>query len=1010
MPKQREKENTPFKLNDISEFDAYEKPQKAKRDEAEKQTEKKHSKSSKSKKTDESSLKTDSKRKKDEINDSVKTESKVTENAKKTAFEKLCDHTKMCLKARGIESLFPIQEATFDHVMNGVDLVGRALTGSGKTLAFVIPIVEVLKKKLLNEKEWREEKSKRRTSRGVVPHVLVLAPTRELAIQIGREFESIIKGVPPTSAIIARRPKIVKPSFSSSSSSSSSTGSAGVVQEEPQYAVSSDPSLSPERLGSHKQAALSVATVYGGTSIVEQSRMISSGADVVVATPGRLIDLIERRSICLWKDPSDSSSSSRHSFAGEESGDKGKKEKPLCLEFFAIDEIDRMLDFGFMPDVEKIMGFAFGLPQDASNSGKKDGEGENDHDRAFFGWPDPAQSPPPPAPSPSPPPIPFRSSSSSSSSPYSQGPTSTSVNLSAERFGPQILLFSATLPPWVNRLCRHFLRPKPNSVWVDLVGSGVLATPSRVKHYAMKASRAERSGIIGDCLKAFGGIHRRCIIFCDQKAEANELCVCAELKSFRCQPLHGDIAQAQREQTLQSFRMGNIAVLIATDVAARGIDIPQVDLIIVTHAPTDTETYVHRSGRTGRCGRGGTCIVLYNQTDEYRLAMVERQSAIRFEHISAPSVAQMMRAAGRDAAEQIVAVSGSLVPFFKSVARSLVKNWEEVMQVMGTGLNEGEKLSEEEEEERLERQLALFKWDEADKEEDEEEEDDTDDEDAEEEENNEEEAEEGKEKEEKEKKDDDVAAKDKTTKKERREMKKVQRNMLTVLSRAIALIAGYSKPIKMRSLITSAAGLTTLFFAVKERQPSVSQRFSSAAAAAAAARQEKPFQIQSPGYVWSNLRALLPPEMIDSVQHMRLCADLRSAVFDVPSENTDTFIRAFATHRFLSLTTVTELPKLRVREEDSAVSGGRGRFGGGFGSGNGRSGGGGGGFGSGSGGRSSERGGGGYGRSSGGGGHGRYGGGGGGSGGRSSGFGGGYGGGGSSGGYSRSGGSGGYRH
>ncbi|KAH7818403.1 uncharacterized protein MONOS_10891 [Monocercomonoides exilis] len=135
-----------------------------------------------------------------------------------------------------------------------------------------------------------------------------------------------------------------------------------------------------------------------------------------------------------------------------------------------------------------------------------------------------------------------------------------------------------------------------------------------------------------------------------------------------------------------------------------------------------------------------------------------------FEIISSPSGVQMMRSAGRDAAEQIVTVSGSLVLFFKAVVRSLAKNWEEVTQVMGTGLNEGEKLSEKEEEERLERQFALFLWDEANKEEDEEEEDDTDDEDAEEEENNEEEAEEGKEKEKKVKKDDDIATKDNTTK------------------------------------------------------------------------------------------------------------------------------------------------------------------------------------------------------------------------------------------------------
>ncbi|KAH7822557.1 uncharacterized protein MONOS_11867 [Monocercomonoides exilis] len=102
-----------------------------------------------------------------------------------------------------------------------------------------------------------------------------------------------------------------------------------------------------------------------------------------------------------------------------------------------------MLDFGFMLDYRKIIGFAFGLRQDAFNSNKKDREGDSDHDRAFFGWTDPTQSPRSYVPSPSPPPVTFRSFSSSSSS-YSQSPISASVNLSAENFCPQILLFSST--------------------------------------------------------------------------------------------------------------------------------------------------------------------------------------------------------------------------------------------------------------------------------------------------------------------------------------------------------------------------------------------------------------------------------------------------------------------------------------------------------------------------------------------------------------------------------------
>ncbi len=145
----------------------------------------------------------------------------------------------------------------------------------------------------------------------------------------------------------------------------------------------------------------------------------------------------------------------------------------------------------------------------------------------------------------------------------------------------QTLLFSATLPQWVNQVTKKYLRS--DAITVDLVGSQKLKTNENIKHLAIQCFWQQRAATISDVVRMYGGGRGgRAIIFTETKNEANELALGGQdgMSKMECQVLHGDIAQKQRETTLKGFRDGKFNVLVATDVAARGIDIPDVDLVI----------------------------------------------------------------------------------------------------------------------------------------------------------------------------------------------------------------------------------------------------------------------------------------------------------------------------------------------------------------------------------------------------------------------------------------------
>ncbi|KAJ6971142.1 DEAD-box ATP-dependent RNA helicase 7-like [Populus alba x Populus x berolinensis] len=400
------------------------------------------------------------------------------------------------LKKRGIEALFPIQARTFEDILNGGDLVGRARTGQGKTLAFVLPILE----SLVNG----PAKASRKTGYGRPPSVLVLLPTRELATQVFDDFK--VYG-----------------------------GAMG----------------------------LNSCCVYGGASYQPQEYALKRGVDVVVGTPGRIKDHIEKGNIDL-----------------------------SLLKFRVLDEADEMLRMGFVEDVELILGKV------------KD------------------------------------------------------VNK------VQTLLFSATLPDWVKQISSKFLKPTKKTI--DLVGNEKMKASTNVRHIVLPCSTSAIPQVIPDIIRCYasGG---RTIIFTEKRESANELS--GLLPGARA--LHGEIQQSQREVTLSGFRSGKFLTLVATNVAARGLDINDVQLIIQCEPPKDVEAYIHRSGRTGRAGNSGVAVMLFDPRRS-NISKIQRESGVKFEHITAPKAEDIAKAVGVEAAETIIQVSDSVIPAFKSAAEDLL--------------------------------------------------------------------------------------------------------------------------------------------------------------------------------------------------------------------------------------------------------------------------------------------------------------------------------------------------
>jgi ATP-dependent RNA helicase DDX21 len=417
------------------------------------------------------------------------------------------------LRKRGVEALFPIQKDVFAPAMAGLDIIGRAKTGSGKTLAFALPMVE----KLLAGNGGggggasSSSFSSGRARAGRLPRAIVLAPTRELANQVAGEIES---ACPP--------------------------------------------------------GALSVRAVYGGTAIGPQLGDLRRGVDVVVGTPGRVQDLMERGALDLRD-----------------------------VQFVVLDEADQMLDMGFEKDMEAILSAA------------------------------PSE-------------------------------------------GRQTLLFSATLPSWVNKAARRFAK---DPQLVDLVGAqntGKLADTIRLLTLQV-AQRSDKAAALCDLLSVHAAGGAKAIVFTQTKMGCDEVAASVG-RIHACEALHGDIAQAQREKTLGRFRAGGIAVLVATDVAARGLDIPAVELVVHYDAPQDSESFLHRSGRTGRAGRSGTAVVLHTEREARDVGRLLKDVKLtRGEVIGPPAPEDLLTAASLTVQHALSGVDAAVVDFFAPAAERLLQ-------------------------------------------------------------------------------------------------------------------------------------------------------------------------------------------------------------------------------------------------------------------------------------------------------------------------------------------------
>ncbi|WP_457634662.1 DEAD/DEAH box helicase [Persephonella sp.] len=258
--------------------------------------------------------------------------------------------------------------------------------------------------------------------------------------------------------------------------------------------------------------------IYGGKSIKHQIDFLKKGKDVVVVgTPGRVKDLIERRVLDLSN-----------------------------VEIFVLDEADRMLEMGFIEDIEFI---------------------------------------------------------------FSKTPQNK-----------QTLMFSATMPPAIKRLAEEFLNPdyetiriKPEEVTVD-----------RIKQIVYRVDQSKQLEKLTESLKEYGDT--KTIVFTETKKGADQLANELKKRGFNADAIHGDFSQAKREKVLRSFRRNQLQILVATDVAARGLDIKGVDLVMNYSLPKDVESYIHRIGRTGRAGKEGTAISIMVPSEDHILRQIQRKT------------------------------------------------------------------------------------------------------------------------------------------------------------------------------------------------------------------------------------------------------------------------------------------------------------------------------------------------------------------------------------------------
>jgi ATP-dependent RNA helicase DeaD len=377
-----------------------------------------------------------------------------------TTFEQLglSEISLEALRRKGFEEPTGIQEKIIPLVLQGDrDIIGQARTGTGKTAAFGLPILEKLH------------------PRSKTVQALILTPTRELAVQVAEELNSLKGG-----------------------------------------------------------RSLSILPVYGGQAIGPQIGRLKTGVDMVVGTPGRVIDHIERKTLDISK-----------------------------VSFLVLDEADEMLNMGFIDEVKKILECV--------------------------------------------------------------GP------------GRRTLLFSATMPEPIRKVAETYMGEYERVV-VEKTGSAVELT-DQIYFEVHEGDKFEALCRIIDMEEEFYGL-----VFCRTKVGVDELVHRLAERSYAAEGLHGDITQAQRELVLNRFRKRRITILVATDVAARGIDIINLSHVINFSLPGDMESYIHRIGRTGRAGSKGTAVTFVTPSEYRKLMYLQRMTKTEIRRERIPGVEDIIEA------------------------------------------------------------------------------------------------------------------------------------------------------------------------------------------------------------------------------------------------------------------------------------------------------------------------------------------------------------------------------
>ena len=232
----------------------------------------------------------------------------------------------------------------------------------------------------------------------------------------------------------------------------------------------------------------------------------------------------------------------------------------------------------------------------------------------------------------------------------------------------QVCLFSATIPRWVRDVAATHMKQSVRIV--DLAMDLKNKTARTVKHLAIQCPFQNRIAALADILLVYGKAGKT-IVFTQTKADANSLILSDKIKQD-IEVMHGDIAQNQREVTMKRFKEGKFRVLVATDVASRGLDIPNVDLVIQIEPPKETETYIHRSGRTARAGATGTAITFYTSKTKSLIEQIESQAGIKLQRIGVPQPEDVIRASADEIITNLDQVHRDVLPLFGDTATNLI--------------------------------------------------------------------------------------------------------------------------------------------------------------------------------------------------------------------------------------------------------------------------------------------------------------------------------------------------